>query len=272
MPKVSVIVPVFNTEKYLTKCFDSLINQTLKDLEVNCVNDASTDGSLATLKDFAQRDSRIKLIDFTEHKGVSRARNAALEMATGEYVGFVDSDDCVDLDFYEKLYNKARQTGADIVKGDLKECFPNGEVKTYQNILKNKLCFYLSFTSAIYRLSLIKEKRCFFDHRLIHSEDLVWLNKVVIVANKVETVSDVCYFYLRRNDSANAQILSGKSVSSAYIGMKHIFLKTRQFEQTSDLDFSACYQNDWEAVLSFIFRTPDPKDKAVFCRLLLFLS
>ena len=92
MPKVSVIIPVYNVEKYLKQCLDSVVNQTLKDIEIICVNDGSTDNSLEILEEYAQKDNRIIIIS-QENQGQSVARNIALEKATGEYVGFVDSDD-----------------------------------------------------------------------------------------------------------------------------------------------------------------------------------
>ena len=90
MCKISVIVPVYNVAPYLPKCLDSICNQTLKDIEIICVNDCSTDSSFEILKEYSQKDSRIKLIDFKENKGVSAARNAGIKTAHGEYIGFVD--------------------------------------------------------------------------------------------------------------------------------------------------------------------------------------
>lgn len=117
MSKVSVIIPVYNTEKFLRKCLDSVCNQTLQDIEIICINDCSTDGSLEILREYAGKDNRIKLIELFENGGAAKARNIGIDIAHGEYIGFVDSDDFVDLDFYEKLYNKAVETGADAVKG-----------------------------------------------------------------------------------------------------------------------------------------------------------
>lgn len=275
MPKISVVIPVYNTEKYLPRCLDCILEQTLADIEVICINDGSVDGSKSILDEYADRDNRVKVIDLKKNKGVSFARNCGIEMATGDYVAFADSDDYLDLDFYEKLYIKASQTGADIVKGELKEIFPNGKIKTYpqnENIIKykNKYCFYGCFTSAIYRLSLIKDNRCYFNQKLVHTEDLVWLNKVVRTSNFVEVVSDACYHYLRRDDSADTQNISEINTNSAYIGWKHIFLSTHNIAKTSPLDFSVCYQNYWDAVLSFIFRASDLRNKKQFSKLLFF--
>ena len=106
MPKISVIIPVYNVEKYLPKCLDSLINQTLSDIEIICINDCSTDNSLEILEEYASKDERIKIIDLKENQGAAAARNKGLEIAKGEYLGFVDPDDYVDLNFYEELYKK----------------------------------------------------------------------------------------------------------------------------------------------------------------------
>ena len=275
MPEISVIVPVYNTAKYLPNCLDSLVKQTFTDLEIICVNDASTDNSLSVIKTYMKQDGRIKLIHFNTHQGVSVARNEAIKSAKGKYIGFADSDDFVDLDFYEKLYQKAQETDADVVKGDLKELCLDGQVKTYpqnDDILKykNKLCFYIGFTSAIYRTSLIKEKHLFFDSRLIHTEDLVWLNRVMTTADSLEVVENVFYHYQHRENSADGQIFSHENVQSAYVGYKHIFLRMYAVAQKSSLDFSSCYQNYFGSILTFLFRTPNLKDKELFCKLLFF--
>lgn len=98
MTKVSIIVPVYNVEKYLKRCLDSLVNQTLKDIEIICVNDGSTDGSLAILDEYVRNDDRIVVIN-QENSGQSVARNRGIDVAKGEYIGFVDSDDWVSEDY-----------------------------------------------------------------------------------------------------------------------------------------------------------------------------
>ena len=146
--KVSIIIPVYNTEKYLRKCLDSVCNQTLQDIEIICVNDCSPDDSLEILKEYASNDNRIKIINFTENKGVAVARNTAIEQANGEYIGFVDSDDYVDLDFYEKLYNTAKSENAELVVGKTQMENENGVKQKdpifdnfFSQVRKNKLHF-----------------------------------------------------------------------------------------------------------------------------------
>ena len=112
--KVSVIVPVYNTDKYIEKCLQSLVEQTLSDIEIICVNDGSTDNSLSVMEQFAKSDNRIKIIT-TQNKGQSCARNTGLKIACGEYTGFLDSDDYADKTMFEKLYTNAKQNDSDMV-------------------------------------------------------------------------------------------------------------------------------------------------------------
>lgn len=113
-PKVSVIVPVYNAVKYLERCVDSLKNQILDDIEIILVDDSSTDSSLEICNKKASEDSRIKVIH-KENEGAGLARNAGLEIATGEYIGFVDSDDFVNADMFKTLYDKAVKYDSDLV-------------------------------------------------------------------------------------------------------------------------------------------------------------
>lgn len=114
-PRVSVIIPVYNVENYLRQALDSVINQTLKDIEIICINDGSTDGSLQILQEYAQKDNRIKIHIQTENQGQGVARNVALDMATGEYIMFLDPDDWLRPDACELAYNQAKNNGDDIV-------------------------------------------------------------------------------------------------------------------------------------------------------------
>ena len=122
--KVSVIVPVYNVEKYLRQCLDSLVNQTLKEIEIICINDGTKDNSVEIINEYVKRYPNIILIN-QENQGLGMARNNAMKYAKGDYIAFVDSDDWVDLDMYEVLYNKAIETDADIVECDYRMVFEN---------------------------------------------------------------------------------------------------------------------------------------------------
>ena len=202
-PKVSVIVPVYNTEQYLKRCLDSICFQTLKDIEIICINDASTDDSLHILKEYALLDNRIKIVNLEQNQEVSHARNTGIEMARGEYIGFVDSDDEIVCDFYEKLYTAAKKVDADVSKGTLKTICGeySGVQNSNDNIKKNKTYFVGEFCTAIYKRNFLLQ------YNLIFPEDLdVWEDCLfcIRVAKKIKTISfadDAVYYYFRRENS-----------------------------------------------------------------------
>ena len=117
MPKISIIVPVYKTETYLRQCIDSLINQTFQDIEIILVDDGSPDNSPAICDEYAAKDQRIKVIH-KQNAGVSEARNSGIDAAKGDFLMFVDSDDWMEIDGCDILYNEYLQTGADTVIGD----------------------------------------------------------------------------------------------------------------------------------------------------------
>ena len=205
MIKVSIIVPVYNTEKYLAKCLDSLINQILQDIEIVCVNDGSTDNSLDILNEYASKDSRIKIIN-QENKMQGAARNAGTTIATGEYIGFVDSDDWVDLDYYEKLYNCAKKYDSDIAlatnvrvkKDSTKKRLNITEEKTYKT-LQEKIDVCEQWrnecpTNKIYRLEMLRKNHIKWPE-MMYCEDKLFTMKAIYYANGIVTVPDTYYYY-----------------------------------------------------------------------------
>ena len=234
-PGISVIIPVYNSAPYLKRCLEAVAGQSLGNIEIICVNDASADDSLAILREYESKDARIKVIDFSENKGAAEAKNAALAVARGEYLGFVDSDDQVDLDFYEKLYAKAAETGAAIVKGELLEITENGSVKhdsINERIRNDKFKFNRQFTSAIYKTELIRRWAVDFPSGVTHGEDLAFLMKVVCLAPGVEVVDGAFYRYHRRAGSANAKLFSRAKIMSVWRAIGHIlvFIKRPEIE------------------------------------------
>ena len=116
-PKVSVLVPCYNVEKYLPECLGSIVNQTLRDIEIICINDGSTDSTLDIIKSYAEQDKRIVIID-KPNEGYGKSMNRGLDVATGEYIAIVESDDWASPDMLEKLYNTACAHQADMVKAE----------------------------------------------------------------------------------------------------------------------------------------------------------
>lgn len=229
MIKVSVIIPVYNTEKYLRRCLDSVCNQILSDIEIICINDCSTDNSLEILREYSAKDERVKVIDFKENKGAAVARNVGIDEAKGEYIGFVDSDDFVDLDFYEKLYTKAIETGADVAKGNIKSY--NNETKTSKIeqwlnlndlIIKHKAYFYFTFTSAIYNAKMIKSNNIKFLEGFIHFEDPFFTISANIFYEKISLMNNTCYYYCNNKESSSRKQISEKHVEDQVKGSKLI--------------------------------------------------
>lgn len=140
MKKISVIVPVYNTEKYIKKCIRSIIEQTLKEIEIIIVNDGSKDKSLEIIKDLMKQDRRIKLIN-KENEGVSSARNSGIKMAKGKYIQFIDSDDWIEKEFLEKMYDFAEKENVDIVVSDYYEDYSNGKIKIKKGKKNQKKLF-----------------------------------------------------------------------------------------------------------------------------------
>lgn len=130
---VSILVPIYNVERYLEKCLNSLISQTLKNIEIICINDGSTDNSLAIIKKYAQKDSRIVIIN-KKNTGYGDSMNQGLKRAKGEYIGIVESDDFVDKKMFEVLYNMALQYKADIVKSSFYQYWELPEKIVYSKL------------------------------------------------------------------------------------------------------------------------------------------
>lgn len=219
-PKISVVIPVYNAKDYLERCLDSVCNQTLKELEIICVNDCSTDNSLEILNKYAQNDKRIIVIDCTVNGGESKARNLGIEKASGEFIAFVDNDDKIDLDFYEKLYQKAKETNADIVKGNVITIdYDNISHPSLINPIigktKNKWCFHYEWWSAIYKTNIIKENNITLPEGCILGGDVLFLNEILFYANKLELVDDVAYYWIRRENSGESLVLSKEKMASA---------------------------------------------------------
>jgi glycosyltransferase involved in cell wall biosynthesis len=223
--KISVIIPIYNGKKWLVRCLRSLINQTLKDMQIICVNDFSTDDSLAILQECAKNDKRIIIKNLKKNCGESVARNKGLEMAEGEYVAFIDQDDYVDLDFYEKLYEQTKNGNIDIVKGNVKIKYNGIEMISELNskIIENKFYFFTNWWSAIYKNSFLQNNNILLKEDIILGGDLVFLVKAVVNSNKIITVDCVFYHYIRRVNSGDSKILNYRKINSCFKATYYIF-------------------------------------------------
>ena len=181
MPVISVIVPVYNVEKYLERCLDSLINQTLKDIEIICVNDGSSDNSAEILNKYAGNDKRIKVIT-KENGGLSDARNKGMEFVSAQYTAFVDSDDWVDECTFEEAYKAIEKYKTDFVCFASQKVYENGKVEiqklpfnglqkmNYKRFRKTPVTVW----SKIFKTSIIKEHECVFPKGYNYEDNVFW--------------------------------------------------------------------------------------------------
>ena len=254
-PKISIIIPFFDTEKFIARCLFSLIKQTEKEIEIICINDDSTDDSLKIVSLFAEHDSRIVVIN-QEHKLQGAARNNGIRNAKGEYIGFVDSDDWVDFDYYEKLYNAAKKYDSDIALATNVR-IGNGRTKKRLNIIKEEYITNLQAkadscklwkdgcpTNKIYKSELLRNYNILFPEG-VYCEDKIFTTQAVFYANGIVTVPDIYYYYFRNPHSTVKNRIKEKNRKK---DKNNARLKVLQFlkeknAQLRDGDFYAITKN-----------------------------
>ena len=230
-PKVSIIVPVYNVQEYLDRCINSLKNQSLTDIEIILVDDSSTDSSLEICKRSADEDLRIKVIHKV-NEGAGLARNEALKVATGEYIGFLDSDDYVEVDMFKTLYEKAIKYNSDLVMSGV--LFVDGNMfkesgervrKTYfekdthfeteEELKKLKMGivgatpqdaddskYGMSIWKNLFKSEIIKKNNIIFEsEREILSEDAIFMIDYISCIDKATGINEAFYNYCRKEDS-----------------------------------------------------------------------
>ncbi len=228
--KISVIVPIYNVDRFLSKCLDSLANQTLKDIEIILVNDGATDNSRNIACEYVARYQNFQLID-KENGGLSSARNAGLDVAKGEYIAFIDSDDWVSEDMMEKLWNSAKKYQSDIVMSGYFRAFDDGKelelhgMQNFKNFYegdevykavflkmlgglpndKNDIQLDMCVWKNLYRRELIEQNHIRFkSERVYLSEDIVFHTELFKHIKRASIVDKSMYFY-RLNSSSLTQ-------------------------------------------------------------------
>ena len=191
MPKVSVIIPVYNVAPYLRQCLDSVVDQTLREIEIICVDDGSTDGSSEILAEYAAKDARVRVLTL-EHTNAGAARNAGMSMATGEYLGFVDSDDWCELALFEKAYAKAKADDADVVfwgyRALMRDDFGGKILREHAPALPSGVC--VPFNGEALKEKIFSNFGYAPWNRLVRA-DLVRRNQLEF--QQIERSNDVCF-------------------------------------------------------------------------------
>ena len=241
--KISIIVPCFNMARYVERCIHSLTHQTLRDIEIICINDASTDDTLAVLNKCAHNDSRIRVISLDKNVGVSTARNIGIKNAHGVYVGFVDGDDYVDVDFYENLYNSSENESIEIVKGRLRRFVGNYVLYDGHDAAKgNKYEFKYCFTSAIYNREMLITNNIFFPDGIAVAEDIFFLMRAVYFAARVRVIDCGFYNYVRRTDSVDSGVYSHAKIMDALSVADNLMAWLNTTKDISEMNMAILYR------------------------------
>lgn len=226
--KISVIVPVYNVEKYLAQCLDSILNQTLKEIEVICINDGSKDSSKEILEQYMKKDSRIMIINKT-NGGYGAACNAGLRMTRGRYVSIIEPDDYIDEKMYEDMYNLAEQNNAQIVKSAFYEYTDpkDGAIESLKKInwseeydmpegrifqlteCSQLMYFHPSIWSCIYSREFLKEKNIKF----VEAKGAGWVDnpfqtETLCLANRIFYTDNAYYYYRLTNPGSSSNIVN----------------------------------------------------------------
>ena len=221
--KVSVLVPCYNVEKYIKQCLDSIVCQTLRDIEIICINDGSTDSTLSILRQYERQDARVKVIT-KENSGYGASMNIGLNEAQGEFIGIVESDDFAELDMFEILYNEAKKNNLDIVRSNF---YTHSETeksdrKFDQSWMKHNVVYapvddYKTFLqqpsvwSNLYRKSFLYENDIkFLETPGASYQDVAFTFKVYASAKSFKMIDN--YFIHYRVDNANSSVNSVKKV------------------------------------------------------------
>lgn len=256
---VSIIVPVFNVEKYLDRCMQSIVNQTLKNIEIILINDGSTDSSLDIINEYSKGHENIIILN-QKNEGQGKARNKAIEIAKGNYIGFIDADDYVDINMYENMINKAYKEDADIVTCGYyqvndydssiisKNILDEGAITKeacISNCINGKLS--LAVWNKIFRRKFIQDNNLSFIEGRYY-EDMYMCIKAVISAKKIYNVGECYYKYVNRNGSTVKQ--RGKRYLDDYIFASSEIRKLLKNENNYIQNYFM--QNEIVTIMSFL--------------------
>lgn len=247
--KISVIVPVYNVENYITECLTSIINQSISDFEIIIVNDGSTDNSIDNIKNLVEENDNLVVVH-KKNGGLSSARNEGLKYAKGEYVIFIDSDDYIEKDFLTKLFDEARKYDLDIACGGYKKFFSDGSIeeKTRLNqliqlgVIKGSNFLLAELENQdyrpevwdnLYRREFLLSNHLKFTENLLH-EDEEFTPKALLLAERVKLVDTYGYLYRQRENSIMNTQCSIKNIDSIYYIINE--LKKLYEEATNEVD------------------------------------
>ncbi|MDE6734423.1 MAG: glycosyltransferase [Desulfovibrio sp.] len=218
-PQISIIIPVFNAARWLNRCLASVCGQEFSDVEILCINDASTDASLDILHDHARRDRRIVVADLSRNLGVSTARNIGIAMARGKYLGFVDSDDSIEKNFYAELHREAASHDLDMAEAPVH--FVDEDGKTCRSLDWSWFC------SSLFNADFLAKNALTFPPKFSHGEDLIFMARVRLAQPHGKKIYGTSYQYFQIQTSASHR-LSHEQCSELLKAYRFLFNEIEQ--------------------------------------------
>lgn len=258
MIKVSVIIPVYNVEIYIEKCINSLINQTLKEIEFIFVNDGTKDNSVSIIKKYQKEDKRIKLIE-KENGGQASARNLGLKYAKGEYIAFVDSDDYVEENMYELMYNRAKKDELDIVMcnnflvyKDKKEKIKNNITIEKETMIEPKKYIILSPSpcNKIIKKEYLEKCQFSFPEGIIY-EDLASIPLLGLNQPKIIYLNEPLYYYVQSDTSTTRNKEYKKKYEDIFKAIKYLYNNMIDKNYNQELEYLLAYHYLYLGSLNF---------------------
>jgi glycosyltransferase involved in cell wall biosynthesis len=282
MISVSVIIPCYNIQEYISRSIDSIIKQTLKDFELILVNDGSTDGTLTILNEFSKKESRITIFN-KPNGGLSSARNAGLDLAKGEYILFLDGDDWIREDSLYTLYNKAKEDDLEVLIADTLFFFSEADIQwvykrpdfindigpdtgiNYFVVLKKKNCYAPMAYNQIYKRSFLENEDLRFCDGVIN-EDELWTPQVLYKAQRVNCIDFPFYYYFQRDQSIMNSLISERKI------LDNIFIANSLIDlvgSEEDSDFKAwiwvkAYELYYRLIVTYKAKQEDVKNCMYF--------
>ena len=267
--KVSVIVPVYNVEKFIDKCLNSLVKQSLKEIEIIVVNDGTKDNSQKIIDKYVKKyPDKIKSY-IKENGGQGSARNYGLKKATGEYIGYVDSDDFVEKDMYKKLYNKAKENNYDIVvcgNYNVSEDYQNKNIdafiNNYNTDLENIFFGKMAVWNKIYKRDILIKNKLEFKEKVWY-EDLAFTLKAIMNSNTFAFIDEPLYDYLIREGSTmnNSNVQRNLEILDAFNDILSYIQHNKKEEYFSKIEFLAIDHIYISAIVRVLKAEADDKVK-----------
>ena len=271
---ISVIVPVYKVEKYLDRCVQSIVDQTYRNLEIILVDDGSPDNSPALCDAWVEKDSRIKVIH-KENGGLSDARNAGMAIATGELMGFIDSDDYIEPEMYQLLFERMKVDDSDIVACGVEMVFEDGTpsrlltysgefvlntIQAMEAIIQEKYLkqpvWYKLYKSALVRDLMFPVGK--------YHEDVFWSYQAVARARQVSVLDRPCYYYIQRSGSIMGEGYSLKRLDALEAKLQRLeFVRNEYPELVSDAQFDLLFSCMYHGQLALKLLVDGEKEQAV---------